>query len=142
MKSSKKLIMKQIFTLHIMYLNQYQISIRILRFMRVFWEITLAKAYLVRRYFTFFNYLAMLLIDFTKYDLIISSSSGPAKSIRFRKDAKHICYINTPHWEDLGIKNSPVLIKNLKAISSKVRILVCTKTDKITSKFENHPITN
>lgn len=30
------------------------------------------------------------------YDLVISSESGPAKGIRIRNNAKHICYIHSP----------------------------------------------
>lgn len=35
-------------------------------------------------------------LDFTGYDLIISSESGPAKGIRKPAGAKHICYCHTP----------------------------------------------
>ena len=40
--------------------------------------------------------LAVETLDLTKYDLIISSSSGYAKGVRKRKDAIHICYCHTP----------------------------------------------
>jgi len=80
-------------------------------------KIPFLKNTFLRRYFTFPNFLAMWLLDLKKYDLIISSSSGPAKAIRFRKDAKHICYIHTPHWEAWGIKNSKsIFIKIAKPL--------------------------
>ena len=40
--------------------------------------------------------LALWLLNLKKYDLIISSESGPAKGIRKRKDALHICYCHSP----------------------------------------------
>ena len=49
----------------------------------------------------FFRYLAPLYpwaferFDLSKYDIIISSTTSWAKGVRFRKDATHICYINT-----------------------------------------------
>ena len=39
---------------------------------------------------------ALWLLNLKKYDLIISSESGPAKGIRKRKDALHICYCHSP----------------------------------------------
>lgn len=76
-------------------------------------KIPFLKNTFLRRYFTFPNFLAMWLLDLKKYDLIISSSSGPAKAIRFSKGAKHICYVHTPHWEAWGIKNSKSMIIRL-----------------------------
>jgi glycosyltransferase involved in cell wall biosynthesis len=40
--------------------------------------------------------LALKLLNFKKYDLIISSESGPAKFIRKPKQALHICYCHSP----------------------------------------------
>jgi len=40
--------------------------------------------------------LALWVLDLKKYDLIISSESGPAKGIRKRSDALHICYCHSP----------------------------------------------
>lgn len=39
---------------------------------------------------------ALLALNLKKYDLIISSESGPAKGVRKRKDALHICYCHSP----------------------------------------------
>jgi glycosyltransferase involved in cell wall biosynthesis len=40
--------------------------------------------------------LALEQLDLTKYDLIISSESGPAKGVITRPDAVHICYCHSP----------------------------------------------
>lgn len=40
--------------------------------------------------------LALKLLDMRKYDVILSSESGPAKGIRKRPGAIHICYCHTP----------------------------------------------
>ncbi|MCP4179657.1 MAG: glycosyltransferase family 4 protein [bacterium] len=40
--------------------------------------------------------IASRLLNLKKYDLIISSESGPAKGIRKRKGALHICYCHSP----------------------------------------------
>ena len=40
--------------------------------------------------------LATYLLNLKKYDLIISSESGPAKCIRKRKDSLHVCYCHSP----------------------------------------------
>lgn len=58
----------------------------------------------LRKYLTIPNFIAMWLMDLRKYDLIISSSLGPAKAIRFRKDAIHICYVHTPNWVAWNIR--------------------------------------
>ena len=35
-------------------------------------------------------------LDLRKYDLVISSESGPAKGVLTSSDARHICYCHTP----------------------------------------------
>lgn len=40
--------------------------------------------------------LALEQLDLTKYDLIISSESGPAKGVITRPDALHVCYCHSP----------------------------------------------
>lgn len=40
--------------------------------------------------------LALEQLDLTKYDLVISSESGPAKGVITRPDALHICYCHSP----------------------------------------------
>lgn len=40
--------------------------------------------------------LALKKLDLSKFDLIISSESGPAKGVNKRPDACHICYCHTP----------------------------------------------
>ncbi|MGV6830575.1 MAG: glycosyltransferase [bacterium] len=40
--------------------------------------------------------LALEVLDLTKYDLVISSESGPAKGVITRPDALHICYCHSP----------------------------------------------
>lgn len=40
--------------------------------------------------------IASFFLNLKRYDLIISSESGPAKGIRKRKDALHICYCHSP----------------------------------------------
>lgn len=76
-------------------------------------KIPILKETFLRKYFTFPNFLSIYLLNLSKYDLIISSSSGPAKILRFNKNAKHISYIHTPHWEAWGIKNSKSILKKL-----------------------------
>jgi glycosyltransferase involved in cell wall biosynthesis len=51
--------------------------------------------------------------DFSDYDLIISSESGPIKGIRKPKRAKHVCYCHSPMryiWDmfDIYYKNAPL----------------------------------
>jgi len=53
-------------------------------------------AYKYSRYYIALMPIALLFLNLKKYDLIISSESGPAKGIRKRKDAMHICYCHTP----------------------------------------------
>lgn len=80
-------------------------------------KIPFLKNTFLRRYFTFPNFLGIWSLNLKKYDLIISSSSGPAKGVRYRKNAKHICYVHTPHWEAWGIKNSKsIFIKLAKPL--------------------------
>jgi glycosyltransferase involved in cell wall biosynthesis len=40
--------------------------------------------------------IALEQLDLTKYDLIISSESGPAKGVITRPDALHVCYCHSP----------------------------------------------
>ena len=40
--------------------------------------------------------LALEQLDLRKYDLVISSESGPAKGVLTRPDALHVCYCHTP----------------------------------------------
>ena len=39
---------------------------------------------------------ALKRLDLREYDLVISSESGPAKGVRTRPDALHVCYCHTP----------------------------------------------
>ena len=57
-------------------------------------KLPFAKRYY--RYYLLLMPLALKILNLKKYDLIISSESGPAKGIRKRKDAKHICYCHSP----------------------------------------------
>jgi glycosyltransferase involved in cell wall biosynthesis len=68
-------------------------------------------------------------LDLSKYDLVISSSSGYGKGVRTRSDALHVCYCHTPmrwiwryhdyvHREKLAASKKlllPVVLKGLKA---------------------------
>ena len=52
------------------------------------------------------------------YDLIISSESGPAKGIRIKNNAPHICYVHSPMryaWShsDMYIESAPRLLRPL-----------------------------
>ena len=40
--------------------------------------------------------LAVRSLDLSRYDLVISSSSGYAKGVRTGRDAIHVCYCHTP----------------------------------------------
>ena len=40
--------------------------------------------------------LALSLLKLNKYDLVISSESGPAKGVKIQPGVKHICYCHTP----------------------------------------------
>jgi glycosyltransferase involved in cell wall biosynthesis len=53
-------------------------------------------AYKYYRHYLLLMPIALKLLNLKKYDLIISSESGPAKGIRKRKDALHICYCHSP----------------------------------------------
>ncbi len=48
-----------------------------------------------RLYFLFYPF-GVGALDLTKYDLVVSSSSGYAKGVHTRTDALHICYCHTP----------------------------------------------
>src|SRR5438552_13880118 len=48
-----------------------------------------------RHYFMFYPW-AVESLDLSKYDLIVSSSSGYAKGVHRRRNAIHICYCHTP----------------------------------------------
>jgi glycosyltransferase involved in cell wall biosynthesis len=48
-----------------------------------------------RLYFLLYP-LAVRSLDLSRYDLVISSSSGYAKGVRTRRDAIHVCYCHTP----------------------------------------------
>lgn len=50
---------------------------------------------LYRQYFLLYP-LAVESLDLSRYDLILSSSSGYAKGIRKRRGAVHVCYCHTP----------------------------------------------
>jgi glycosyltransferase involved in cell wall biosynthesis len=68
-------------------------------------------------------------LDLSRYDLVISSSSGYGKGVRTRSDALHVCYCHTPmrwiwryhdyvHRENLAASKKlllPVVLKGLKA---------------------------
>ncbi|MBN1604409.1 MAG: glycosyltransferase [Chitinispirillaceae bacterium] len=47
-----------------------------------------------------------------KYDLIISSESGPAKGIQLNNNAPHLCYIHTPMRYCWGFMNDYLLTMN------------------------------
>jgi len=54
---------------------------------------------MMQRYYRLFFLLyplAVRSLDLTRYDLVISSSSGYAKGVRASRDAMHICYCHTP----------------------------------------------
>ena len=57
-------------------------------------KLPFAKKYY--RYYLALMPLALQLLNLKKYDLIISSESGPAKGVKKRKNAVHICYCHTP----------------------------------------------
>ena len=57
-------------------------------------KLPFAKTYY--RHYLLLMPLALKMLNLKKYDLIISSESGPAKGIRKRKNAKHICYCHSP----------------------------------------------
>ena len=48
------------------------------------------------RYYLPLMPLALLFIKLNKYDLIISSESGPAKGVDISSNTKHICYCHSP----------------------------------------------
>jgi glycosyltransferase involved in cell wall biosynthesis len=48
-----------------------------------------------RLYFPLYPF-AVRSLDLSRYDLVISSSSGYAKGVRTRRDAIHVCYCHTP----------------------------------------------
>jgi glycosyltransferase involved in cell wall biosynthesis len=48
-----------------------------------------------RLYFLLYP-LAVRSLDLSRYDLVVSSSSGYAKGVRTRQDAIHVCYCHTP----------------------------------------------
>ncbi len=48
-----------------------------------------------RLYFLLYP-LAVRSLDFSQYDLVISSSSGYVKGVRTNRDALHVCYCHTP----------------------------------------------
>lgn len=50
---------------------------------------------LYRQYFLFYP-LGVESLDLSRYDLVVSSSSGYGKGVRTRRDAVHVCYCHTP----------------------------------------------
>lgn len=53
----------------------------------------------MKQYYRFYFLLyplAVRSLDLSRYDLVISSSSGYAKGVRTNRDAMHICYCHTP----------------------------------------------
>jgi glycosyltransferase involved in cell wall biosynthesis len=53
----------------------------------------------MRRYYRFYFLLYPLAVpslDLSRYDLVLSSSSGYAKGVRTNRDAIHVCYCHTP----------------------------------------------
>jgi|HubBroStandDraft_2_1064218.scaffolds.fasta_scaffold140139_1 glycosyltransferase involved in cell wall biosynthesis len=85
-------------------------------------------AELYRLYFPLYP-LGVQSLDLSRYDLVISSSSGYGKGVRTRSDALHVCYCHTPmRWiwryhdyvsrEKLAVSKRlllPVALKGLKA---------------------------
>ena len=83
---------------------------------------------LYRLYFPLYP-LGVQSLDLSRYDLVISSSSGYGKGVRTRSDALHVCYCHTPmRWiwryhdyvsrEKLAVSKRlllPLALKGLKA---------------------------
>ena len=78
---------------------------------------------------------ALMQLDLTGYDLIISSESGPAKGVCPSPDAFHLCYCHTPMryiWDMYYeyAKKSNVLVRLfMKMISPKLRIWDVTSSN-------------
>jgi glycosyltransferase involved in cell wall biosynthesis len=96
-----------------------------------------------RLYFLFYP-LAVRSLDLSRYDLVLSSSSGYAKGVHTHRDALHVCYCHTPmRWawnfneysarEHMGLARKTVL----PALISMLR-----RWDKGASRQPDHFIAN
>jgi glycosyltransferase involved in cell wall biosynthesis len=65
------------------------------------------------RYYLILMPLALYMLNLKKYDLIISSESGPAKGVRKGKCAKHICYCHSPMRYIWDMRKDYVQNKNI-----------------------------
>ena len=89
----------------------------------------LPLAYKFYRHYLLLMPLALTLLNLKKYDIIISSESGPAKYVRKRKDALHICYCHSPMryiWDMRGeyVYNKGLFFKSIwSIIAGALRVL-------------------
>jgi glycosyltransferase involved in cell wall biosynthesis len=95
---------------------------------RTSWMQNLPKIEQYYRFYFLMYPFAVTDLDFSGYDLVLSSSSGYAKGVRTGRDAIHVCYCHTPmRWvwnfdtyskrESFGIAQRallPILIRGLK----------------------------
>ncbi len=86
---------------------------------------------------------ALMELDLTSYDLIISSESGPAKGICPNPNAFHICYCHTPMryiWDmyhEYFNKSNPIVKYFMKKMIPSLR-----QWDVISSNFVDHFVAN
>jgi glycosyltransferase involved in cell wall biosynthesis len=96
-----------------------------------------------RLYFILYP-LAVRSLDLSRYDLVISSSSGYAKGVRTNRDAIHVCYCHTPmRWawnfdsysarETMGIAKRLLLPPMIRALR---------KWDEGASRYPDHFVAN
>jgi len=69
---------------------------------------TSLKNTVLRKFFTLLCPKAIELFDFSDYDIVISSTAGPAKGAITKGKTKHISYIYTPPWFEWGIAKAPL----------------------------------
>jgi len=78
---------------------------------------------------------ALLDFDLQKYDLVISSESGPAKGVVPNLNAYHICYCHSPMrylWDmyhDYLKKTNPIVRHFMKRLIPRLRVWDCTSAN-------------
>ena len=96
-----------------------------------------------RLYFFLYPF-AVQSLDLSRYDLVISSSSGYAKAVRTHRDAVHICYCHTPmRWAwDFDSYSSQAFARSAKRMLMAPVVHALRNWDENASRYPDHFVAN
>lgn len=96
-----------------------------------------------RLYFLLYP-LAVRSLDLSRYELVISSSSGYAKGVRTHRDAIHVCYCHTPmRWAwDFDSYSAQESARATKRLLMAPAVRALRKWDEKASRYPDHFVAN